>query len=107
MNDFVETYGYPKDCSTGNQYRYSIGWFFIGESDDEPACYMDFYFIGENRVVIVLDYFYQSKEIDLIEPKDGIQCQDCEDTATIVYRNNLMQHFEGKCRTCGKAWVVE
>ena len=31
---------------------------------------------------------------------------DCEDTDTIVYRNNLLQHFEGKCRTCGKAWVV-
>lgn len=64
--DFVDTYDYPKDCFTSNQYRFSIGWFFIGEDDDEPACYMDFYFRLENKVVMILDYFWEYKEIDMI-----------------------------------------
>jgi hypothetical protein len=67
VSDFVDTYGYPKDCFVGKQYRFSAGWFFIGEDDDEPACYMDFYFIGGGQVVLLLDQFWRGKEIELMD----------------------------------------
>ena len=107
MHDWIDTYDYPKDSFVGNnQYRFSIGWFFVGLDKDEPACYVDFYFIDENHISLILDYFYTSIELELIEPKDGIKCIQCEDNDTIVVRNKLFSHYEGKCRTCGKAWVI-
>jgi len=107
MFDWIETYGYPKDMFTGKQYRFSLGWFFIGLDKDEPACYMDFYFIDSNKAVMILDYFHSAIEINMFEPVDGIECPQCEDVDTIVVRNKIFKHFEGKCRTCGKAWVIE
>lgn len=68
MYDWVETYGYPKDTFIGSkQYRFSIGWFFVGLDADEPACYMDFYFIDEYNAILVLDYWHSHEEIDLLE----------------------------------------
>lgn len=67
MFDWVETYGYPKDTFVGGKrYRFSIGWFFVGLDNDEPACYMDFYFIDEDNTVLILDYWYTYEEIDLV-----------------------------------------
>jgi len=107
MFDWIETYGYPKNELLGKGiFRQTLGWFFIGIHEDEPACYVELYFNDDSKVSLVFDYFFSGAEIDLITPEDGIQCPQCEDNNTIVVRNNLFKHWEGKCRTCGKAWVI-
>lgn len=59
-------YEYPQGQMFKGSYRWSLGWFLAGEYDDEPACYVDIYFIGEDDAILVLDEFYRVEEIELM-----------------------------------------
>lgn len=67
----LETYGYPQIFSTArNWVRLSLGWFLPENHEDEPACYMDFYFNRYGHFFILIDYW---KEIQFHYEIEGLR----------------------------------
>lgn len=67
-NFYGNKYNPPDTDILKDNVKTCWGWFFPGDWEDEPACYIDIYFDSEGRDEIILDY---SKKICLHSFQNG------------------------------------